>query len=94
MLIEIIGLGVAWVGYVLSGISISTGLYKVAKHFGWIKPSKRRLEKDEESQKKEHYFYHCERNPAGFNRLKIENFQRDAIERTRKEAEMIQTHAK
>jgi hypothetical protein len=36
-----------------------------------------------------HYFYHCERNPEAFNRLKFENFERDAIERTRDEAEAI-----
>jgi hypothetical protein len=89
VLIEIVGLGVAWLGYILSGISITAGLYKLAKHIGWIKPSKRQQEKDKENLKKEHYFYHCELNPAGFNRLKIENFERDAIERTRKEAEML-----
>lgn len=94
VLIEIVSLGVAWLGHILSGISITTGLYKMAKRTGWIRPSKRQQEKDEESLKKEHYFYHCERNMAGFNRLKIENFKREAIERTRKEAETIQTHAK
>jgi hypothetical protein len=89
VLIEIVGLGVAWLGYTLSGISITAGLYKLAKHIGWIKPSKRQQEKEKEERKKEHYFYHCELNPAGFNRLKVENFKRDATERTHKEAEML-----
>lgn len=89
VLIEIVGLGVAWLGHTLSGISITAGLYKLVKHIGWIKPSKRQQEKDKEERRKEHYFYHCELNPAGFNRLKVENSKRDAIERTRKEAEML-----
>jgi hypothetical protein len=38
------------------------------------------------------HFYHCERNPTGFIRPKIENFEREAIERTRKEAEVFQNH--
>lgn len=96
VLIEIVGLGVHWLGHILSAISISVGLYKVAKRIGWIKPSKRQREKAEEDLKKGHYFYHCERNPVGFNRLKAENFEREAIERTRKEAEALQniTHSK
>jgi hypothetical protein len=34
VLIEIISLGVDWLGYVLSGVSISIGIYKAAKH--WV----------------------------------------------------------
>ena len=36
-----------------------------------------------------HYFYHCERNPEGFMRLKVENFEREAKERTLKEVEAL-----
>ncbi len=36
-----------------------------------------------------HYFYHCERNPEGFARLKVENFEREAKEQTLKEAEAL-----
>jgi hypothetical protein len=36
-----------------------------------------------------HYFYHCERNPEGFARLKAENFEREAKERIIKEAELL-----
>jgi hypothetical protein len=60
-------------------------LYKFAKVLGWIKPSKRQLEKDEEMRRMRHYFYHCERNPSAFTQLKIENFERDAIDDTNKE---------
>jgi hypothetical protein len=36
-----------------------------------------------------HYFYHCERNPDGFARLKVENFEREAKERILKEVEAL-----
>jgi hypothetical protein len=51
--------------------------------------SKRDDEKAEKEQKMAHYFYHCEQNPEGFSRLKIENFKVEAIENTRKESEEI-----
>ena len=89
VLIEIISMGVDWLGYILSTISISLGIYKVAKEMGWLKPSRRAKEEAEKDLKMRHYFWHCERNPEAFNRLKIENFEREAIERTRKEAETL-----
>jgi hypothetical protein len=89
VLIEIIGLGVAWIGYTLSGISIVAGFFKIAQTVGWIRLSKRQQEKQEIERKKEHYFYHCERNLKGFNRLLTENIEKDALERTQKEAEKI-----
>lgn len=91
VLIELVGLGIAWVGYLLSAISILKGFYEIGKGLGWVKPSRRQKEKEEEERRKNHYFYHCERNPEGFNRLKIENFRRDAIERTRKESDEVHT---
>lgn len=89
VLIEIVSLGVDWIGYLLSIISISIGLYKFGKTMGWIKPSRREKEKAEKDLKMSHYYYHCERNPDGFNRLKIENFERETIENTLQEEEMI-----
>ena len=86
---ELIALGVTWLGHILAVISISTGFYKLAKAMGWLKPSKRDKEKAEKEGKMEHYFYHCEQNPKAFNRLKCENFERDAIEQTLKESEAI-----
>jgi hypothetical protein len=89
VLIEIISLGVAWIGYILSAVSITAGIYKAAKAMGWLKASRRDQEKAEEERKMKHYFWHCERNPEAFTRLKIENFEREAIERTRKEADAL-----
>jgi hypothetical protein len=89
VLIEMVSLGMDWIGYVLSGISITVGLYKFGKAMGWIKPSKREQMKAEKKLKMEHYFYHCEKNPDAFNRLKIENFERETIERTIEEEKAI-----
>ena len=60
---------------------------------GWLKPSQRDKQKAEKDLKMNHYFYHCERNPDAFNRLKIENWERETIERTRDEAETIRKNA-
>jgi len=87
--IELIGLGVNWLGYILQGISICAGLYKVAKVSGWIKSSKPAREEAESKRRMEHYYYHCEKNPEGFSRLKCENFEREAKERTAQEAAEI-----
>ena len=89
VLIELVALGVNWLGHVLAAVSIATGSYKLGKAMGWLKPTRRDKEKAEKEQKMGHYFYHCERNPEAFNRLKCENFERDAIEQTRNESEAI-----
>lgn len=89
LLIQIVSLGIDWIGYVLSGVSISVGLYKLCKAMGWIKPGKREILKAEKKNKMGHYYYHCEKNSEAFNRLKIENFEREAIARTHREADAI-----
>jgi hypothetical protein len=89
VLIELVALGVNWLGHVLAAVSIATGTYKLGKAMGWLKPTKRDKEKAEKEQKMGHYYYHCERNPETFNRLKCENFERDAIEQARNESEVI-----
>lgn len=89
VLIELVALGVSWLGHVLAAASIAAGSYRLGKTMGWLKPSLRDKEKAEKEQKMGHYYYHCERNPESFNRLKCENFERDAIEQTRNESETI-----
>lgn len=89
VLIEMVSLGVTWLGHVLAGASITMGLYKFSKAMGWLKPTQRDKEKAEKELRMRHYFYHCEQNPDGFNRLKIENFEREAIRRTHEEADAL-----
>lgn len=84
--IELVSLGVEWIGHLLAGASILAGLYKVCKTMGWVKRSKIEEEKAEKEQKMAHYYYHCERNPHAFEKLKCESFKKEAIERTQREA--------
>lgn len=53
---------------------------------GHLPRSRREREKEAEESKMRHYAYHCERNPEAFERLKLENFEREAIEKTKAEA--------
>lgn len=88
--IEVAPLGLEWFGYVVSGISILVALYKAMKTFDMLPRSDRERAADETSPRMEHYYLHCERNPGGFDCLKMENFESDAIERTRAEARAIE----
>lgn len=83
--IELVSLGIGWLGKALQAISIGTGVYQVVKAAGWLKESRAKKEEREKKRKMEHYYYHCERNSRAFERLKIENFEREAAERTREE---------
>ncbi len=86
ILIELVSLGVPWLGHLLAFISIAAGLLHVSRTMGWLKPSKNRKERADEELRKDHYFYHCERNPAGFDRLIQENMERELLEKTKTEA--------
>lgn len=48
--------------------------------------SKREKEKSKEQGLKDHYYYHCQMNPEGFKRLKLENFARMGKDEIAKEA--------
>lgn len=56
---------------------------------GKLPKSKRKLQKEKEDAQIRHHHYHCVRNPDAFERLKIENFQNDAISRTLAESKAI-----
>jgi hypothetical protein len=86
LLIEMVSWGIAWVGYLLQAVSVITGGYKIGRAAGWIPQTSAAKAKAEKMRKMEHYFYHCEKNPEGFLRLKVQNFERDAKEGTAKEA--------
>lgn len=89
VVIEIISSWLSWLGHFLQAISILTGASKVGKALGWLKESEAKKQEAEKKRKMEHYYYHCERDPMGFERLKLENFEREAAERTREEAAAI-----
>lgn len=84
-------LGPQWLALAVLMYSLWQTFRAARKLFWPIKPSKSAKDKAETEFKMRHYFYHCERNPQGFARLKIENFERDAKKRILKEAEALRT---
>ena len=73
--ITILGFASTIIGTILLVISLFKIAIKGVEFFGdpdkWIPEHK---EKAEKKRKMDHYYYHCERNPEGFMRLKFENF--------------------
>lgn len=65
---------IGWIAFAFALIMLSI---ETIKHFGnpnkWIPGYKVKKEKE---LKMAHYFYHCDRNPDGFNRLLGENLKR------------------
>jgi len=82
-------LGPQWVGVMVLVYSLWKAFREGQKVLGYHKPSKSEKEKSEKDRKKDHYFYHCERNPAGFTRLMCENLDADARQRTLDEARKL-----
>ena len=82
-------LGPNWLAIAVLLYSLWQAVRTARKLFWRVEPSKLEKEKAEKELKMGHYFYHCERNPEGFIRLKVENFEREAKERIRKEAEAL-----
>jgi hypothetical protein len=56
---------------------------------GKLLKSKGEREKEEEERLKNHYYYHCQMNPEGFRRLKLDNFEKMAKDQIVKEAESL-----
>jgi len=59
---------------------------KALRLTGRLPKSEREVENEAEETKMRHYFYHCELNPEAFEQLKLENFRREAVEKTKSEA--------
>jgi hypothetical protein len=81
--------GPAWLGLVVLIYALWKSFQEWRKFTGRKVQSEREKLEAEKKSKSDHYFYHCERNSEGFLRLKLENFERDAREKTRREAAEI-----
>lgn len=79
-----------WVATILLFISFIQPTIKWLKLAGYIKPSEREKRDAEKELKMKHYFYHCEKNPDGFMRLKIENFDSETKENNKKQMDDLQ----
>jgi hypothetical protein len=79
--------------YYVGLLGLFYSIYKGTKQFFQIQgkwhQSKWDKDKAAEDLAKNHHHYHCKRNPEGFKRLKMENFEREERESTLKEAEEL-----
>lgn len=82
-------LGPQWLGAIVLAYSLWKAWRVARELWGHSTPSPSASASREKQRKMDHYFYHCERNPSGFARLVLENFDADARERTRIEAAQI-----
>ena len=89
ILIKVVSLFVAWIGSVLSAVSMISGVWMIAKSYGWLGQTDKEKQEEEKKRKMEHYYYHCELNPEAFNRLVKENDERETIISNRKEAQAL-----
>jgi len=81
--------GPAWWGAIGLAIVLWQALKTALQIWGHAKPSAKEKEKAERQRKMEHYFYHCEHNPLGFERLKVKNLENGLREQVRREAEQL-----
>lgn len=90
--VAIIGWASPFWGIVVLLYALGKSLLAALKLLGYLKPSPKKEREAQELAEMRHYYYHCKRNPDGFLRLKDENFERDAQEKTRQEAEALGMH--
>jgi hypothetical protein len=80
-----------WLGVVVLLYSLAKAIKKALQLLGkWPKSPAERQREDEDLEMRHHH-YHCKRNPDGFLRLKMENFERWATEEIQKEAASVKS---
>lgn len=94
LLVILLGETSVWVARMVLVYSLWKVLVQVLKLTGKWKKSKREEEQEREETEKNHHHYHCKKNPEGFLRLKIENFERETRERVHKEAQALKQKQK
>ena len=75
-----------WVAVLVLIYSLYKAAIKALKLLGKWKVSDQEKKKNELDIRVRHHHYHCEHNPEGFERLKLENFERWEREAIRQEA--------
>ena len=75
-----------WLGMAVLLYSLYKAVEKALRLTGRWPKSKAEVQKEAEEARMRHHHYHCERNPDGFERLKLENFELWAREDIQKEA--------
>lgn len=87
--IILLGFANVGIGYAASAFSLWKAYDKWRELTGRKKKSAKQLEKERDETLMRHHHYHCKLNPDAFARLRSENFEREAREATRKEAEEL-----
>jgi hypothetical protein len=82
-----------WLGRVVLMYSLYKAVEKALRITGKWPRSKAEVQKEAEEARMRHHHYHCERNPEGFERLKLENFERWAREGVHAEAKSLKRTA-
>lgn len=78
-----------WLGVVVLLYSLYKAMEKALRLMGKWPKSKTEKQKEAEEARMRHHHYHCERNPEGFERLKVENFVRWARDDIREKARSL-----
>ena len=80
--VELIGFANPVIGIIVLLYSLWKAFVQLMKLLGkWPENRREKLQSDKK-RLMEQYFWHCERNPEGFQRIKFENFDREERERT------------
>jgi hypothetical protein len=87
--VALIGFASPILGWLIIAFSIGKAVWQAVKMLGYVGRNEREKHKDAEQLRMRHHHYHCEHNPKGFEQLKSENFEREAREETRCEAEEL-----
>jgi len=83
-----------WVQALILIYSLLKAIEKALELLGKTKKSRKQIEKEADDLKMRHHHYHCEQNPEGFNRLKLENFERWGREKIQEEAKSLKQKEK
>jgi len=78
-----------WLAVLTFCYSLSRAYIEALKLLGKWPETDSEIAKEEEERLMRHHHYHCERNPEGFLRLKLENFERDNREQIQREASAL-----
>ena len=81
--------GPKWLGVLVLAYALFKALKQALKLLEIWQPSPAELEAQEKTRRMQHYYEECEKNPEAFERLKIENLDSEARERTREEARAL-----
>jgi len=83
-----------WLAVLVLIYGLSKAMIKALKMTGKWKKSAAEIAKEKEELRIRHHHYHCEQNPEGFMRLKLENFRREQEKKIRDEAKCIKACSK